>query len=391
VARKLSAIESAKPRLIIEAVDEGGELKTRLREIEVSDKNPSPQCAEFDPPYQNYQTYPSDCDYIIFSSGSTGKPKKIMLSAAPVVEVVKSQARAIELAPGAHFLWLLNPAFDASLSDIYATLLSGAHLVVSDLRPSEIKKIAQTIAKHGITHCDVPPVVFSIWRKYQALQPALFRSLQHIVFGGEKASESECVLLSRHFFLYNAYGPSETTICSSLYSLGRDLQSHDARRIGAPLPGVRYKVVNDELHIGGEHCALGYDDELLNHKFYEENEANASDQKGTKIIRWYKTGDKVSIDEQENYLYLGRLDRQFKHHGQLVCPEEIEVCAMRSGAAQARVEYVDEKIILFYAGDLYDPKKMIQYLPAWMIPNIERECERLEINHNWKIASMRKG
>jgi acyl-CoA synthetase (AMP-forming)/AMP-acid ligase II len=310
---------------------------------------------------KNPQTY--DCAYIVFSSGSTGEPKKIMLNDEAVVEVVLAQAKITQMNTSQVFLWLLNPAFDASLSDIYMTLLSGGHLVVTTHKPSDIKIIAGLIDKYNVTHTDIPPVVFKVWLRF--LESHQLNSLQHIVFGGEKANEKMCQALLQYFNLYNAYGPTETTICSSLKHVNHNWVPED---IGLPLPGVEYKIVDGELHIGG-HCAVGYDNENLDKKFYTTDK------------KWFMSGDLVEF-KNDTYHYVGRKDRQFKHNGQLICPEEIEAAAIKCGADVARVEY-HHKITLRFSGHL-NKEQMTQYLPVWMIPHHFEEVE-LKLNNNWKV------
>lgn len=305
-----------------------------------------------------------DCSYIVFSSGSTGEPKKIMLQDAPVIEVILAQAKITNMNSTKTFLWLLNPAFDASLSDIYMTLFSGGRLVVTNHKPSDIKSLAKIIETHQVTHTDIPPVVFNIWLRFIKDKSKL-PSLEHIIFGGEKADAKICHELRKFFHLYNAYGPTETTICSSLRTVDDSWVAED---IGLPLPGVEYKIVDGELHIGG-HCAVGYGNEVLDKKFYTTNK------------KWFMSGDLVEF-KNNSYHYLGRKDRQFKHNGQLVCPEEIESAALKCGANIARVEYND-KIILRFSG-LLNKEKMTQYLPLWMIPHRFEEVE-LKLNNNWKV------
>lgn len=317
--------------------------------------------------YDNYISY-NNCDYIVFSSGSTGEPKKILLQDNPVVDVVEQQAKITNMNSHSSFLWILNPAFDASLSDIYMTLFSGGHLVVSNTKPSDIKEISRLIFQHNITHIDMPPVIFKIFLKFYLKNKDLFTSLKHIVFGGEKADENITKKLSLYFKLYNAYGPTETTICSSLSFVDKDWTSNN---IGKPLFNVEYKIVNNELHIGGEHCAIGYDDSLLDKRFYIKDEK-----------KWFMSGDIVEC-KNNIYYYLGRKDRQFKYNGQLICPEEIESIAQKCGADFAKISFNNNKITLKYTGN-FEKELLKKYLPTWMIPH-HFEVMELKINSNWKV------
>jgi len=320
--------------------------------------------------FDKFKSYPLDVGYIVFSSGSTGIPKQIWMKDYPVVNVTKQQAKITSFKESSVFLWLLNSAFDASISDIYVTLFSGGHLVVTQCNPLNTKEVFKLIKLHNVTHTDIPPVVFSLWLK-KFKQGKIHSSLKNIVFGGELANESITKELLEFTNLYNAYGPTEITICSSMCQVDKNWSYNN---VGRPLEGVFYKIVDDELHIGGEHCSIGYDNEILNQKFYTENN-----------IKWFRTGD-VFKENNGNYFYGGRKDRQFKHNGQLVCPEEIENKAKNSGAENSQVTYIKNKITLYYSG-LFRKEEFEKNIVSWMKPHLYREIATLEgnINQNWKL------
>lgn len=319
---------------------------------------------------ENYSIYPEDIGYIVFSSGSTGNPKQIWMKSTPVIEVVKQQAEITSFTDKNVFLWLLNSAFDASLSDIYLTLLSGGHLIITELNALNTKKIFQLIEKYQVTHTDIPPVVFSVWLK-SFQQKKISLSLNHIIFGGELANEAVAKEMLHFVNLYNAYGPTETTICSSLRKLDNSWSNNN---VGTPLIGVYYKITNDELHIGGNHCAIGYDSDILNQKFYIEND-----------IKWFKTGD-IFKEQNGEFYYVGRKDRQFKFNGQLICPEEIENKAKLAGAENSQLVFSENKMTLYYSGNL-NKELFEKTIVSWMKPQIYKHIQNIEnnLNQNWKL------
>jgi fengycin family lipopeptide synthetase D len=321
--------------------------------------------------FEDFKTYPDDVGYIVFSSGSTGKPKQIWMKDEPVINVVKQQAKITAMNENGAFLWLLNSAFDASLSDIYVTLLSGGHLVVTENNALNINSNIELIRKYNVTHTDIPPIVFSLWLKKFKKQ-AIPQSLKHIVFGGELANEQNVKELLEFVSLYNAYGPTETTICASMCKVDSKWNYKD---VGKALKGVIFEIIDGELHIGGNHCAVGYDNDELNKKFYTNQDG----------IKFFKTGD-IFEKKRSRYFYIGRKDRQFKHNGQLICPEEIENKAKEHGADMAQVIYKDNRITLHYSGQL-NREIFEKNIVTWMKPHSYHEINNIEgnVNQNWKL------
>jgi non-ribosomal peptide synthetase component F len=294
----------------------------------------------------NPREYDAHVSHVIFSSGSTGEPKAILLPDAPVVEVVLAQAAQLGVGPGSRLAWLLSPSFDASLSDIYATLLAGATLHVCSFGLNSVKTLQAYFTQHHITHSDLPPSVLHL------LDPGDFPFMRAVVFGGELASETAVrAWVAKGKKLFNAYGPTEATICSSLREVDG---TWTATNVGRPLPGVEYLLRTatsilsgapgdrGELVIAGPHLAVGYDSvEMTTQRFID-----------TGPRRCYLTGDLVEIDGRGEYHFLGRVDRQMKHHGVLLCPEEIEMLAQRAGCSEARIRLQGKRLVLHYSGPI---------------------------------------
>ena len=321
--------------------------------------------------YSEYTSIDKKCEYVIYSSGSTGKPKGILLKGEPAINIVSQQAEIIGIQKEEKYLWLLNTAFDASLSDIYSTFVSGATLVIPNFESTEVKKLVKAIIDYQINYIDLPPSMFRIF--CNLTEKNNLNSLKTIVFGGETAGQSETHELAKKFKMVQAYGPTETTICSSMNIVDNMWISSD---IGTPLEGVDYFIENNELLIAGDVICLGYfKNELLNKSRFVE--------KNGKLF--YKTGDVVELINGK-YIYKGRKDRQFKLHSQLICPEEIEAKAQLAGATFAHINY-DEKMYLFYQGDL-NRVNFESSIATYMIPNkyilLDGNIEQY-LNANMKI------
>lgn len=314
----------------------------------------------------NSLTYSEPASHVFFSSGSTGAPKGILLGIEGTLKVVKAQATATELKNSKKFAWFLSPGFDASMSDVYSTLLSGAELHICDFPQTKIKTLQNYLKSNKITHTDLSPSILPL------LDFKELTSLESIVFGGEVGNEQVIRALSEKIKLFNAYGPTEASICTSFKRVSSSWTSND---IGVPWDFTNYHLSeNSELFISGNVLALGYLDTSLNNKFLELNNT-----------RYYKTGDVVEF-HNETYLYKGRLDRQFKKNGVLISPEEIEAVALKLGCVLAKCDN-KEGFSLYYDGNMAEKElraALEAHLPIFMVPSKIIKTQSIKLNMNGK-------
>ena len=127
--------------------------------------------------------------------------------------------------------------------------------------------------------------------------------------------------------------------------------------IGKPLKNVNFLINEGQLYISGNNLCVGYTNEKLN----KENFCIING------IRFYKTGDLVT-QKDEDFFYNGRIDRQFKHNGVLISPEEIESLAMKAGCLEAKCD-IKNKFTLFYKGNI-SIKEVSDYLRLNLNPNM---------------------
>lgn len=310
--------------------------------------------------------YNNEVSHIYFSSGSTGKPKGILLPSKPLVKVIKEQARIINMNENKKFAWILSPSFDASLSDIYVTLFSGGQLHICNFPQSKIKTLIKYFNTHKITHSDISPSILPFI-------PLRNLSLETIIFGGEVANEEIIKNYATKINMYNAYGPTENTICSSLKKVDKDWTYNN---IGSPMPDVIFDISETkELFISGSNICIEYMDSVLNDKkfFIKDNK------------RYYRSGDLVEYKNGE-YFYLGRSDRQFKHNGVLISPEEIEQCAKSLGCIEAKCQK-EGKYTLYYQGNMsknHLRNLLEKKLNKNMIPSILIKVDSFKTNINGK-------
>lgn len=316
-----------------------------------------------------------DLAYLFFTSGSTGVPKGVLLSHCGLVPVLSDQIVKFQMGHHTRSLFYLSTCFDASLSDLGTALLCGGTLVIeSDIQSLSVASLMCRIGERQITYADLPPAILSRVAKLELELPP---TLSTVVVGGEVCSSSAIDWFSSRLDLYNVYGPTEATICTSV----QRCRPGESPSLGAAIAGMRYRVesideadpTEGELWISGPGLAIGYvdDSELTEQKFVIRS--------GT---RWYRTGDHVRVDARGQVFFLGRLDQQFKLLGQLVEPEQIRVCLLNQDsvgdAVVIPVRNQHRKVVSIAAvvavndgcdlsGDVLR-ERLAQSLPKWMVP-----------------------
>ena len=329
-----------------------------------------------------------DLAYCICTSGSTGDPKCIQVSHGGIPNLAENQRKIFESNFHSRFLWILSPVFDGSLSDIFVALSSGSAIVIDD--SYEPSKLFRTLESRNISIVDAPPSLLLAMLGGGDDLPSCVKT---IVVGGEQLSEDVVRKYSKKCRVVNVYGP---TICTSA-KVYDSSNSDDPITIGTQFDGVDYKLYDQsksisELLIGGRQLALGYagDEKLTNEKF----------QRDIYGKRWFKTGDLVEKLPNGEWKFIGRNDRQFKVHGKLVAPEEIEAAFAKIGLSAAVVE-VDGKIkaviedqklgnsIPFARNSVFFEDILKNHLrdiiPEWMIPTSIKKVKKLKRLSSGKI------
>ena len=237
---------------------------------------------------------------------------------------------------------------------------------------------------HGITHAILTPAVLN------TLNPALLPSLRVVASGGEACSSSLVQSWSNHCDFYNAYGPTEATVC---VALGKFSLTSKANCIGSSLGNAKLLVVSSaltplpigaigELLIGGNILAEGYinQPELTQSRFVHLfNE------------RWYRTGDLVRQINPKQFEYFGRQDRQIKLRGLRIELGEIEA-ALQSlpGIYSAHCLVDKEQILAYITAEFYLIEQdvltlLARQLPHFLLPNQIIQLDHIPLLSSGKI------
>ncbi|HET6709396.1 amino acid adenylation domain-containing protein, partial [Amycolatopsis sp.] len=283
---------------------------------------------------------PDQLAYLMYTSGSTGTPKGVGVTHRGIAALVgdrhwRSAAHRAVIFHSPH-------AFDAATYELWVPLLGGGRMVIAeeDLNPETTR---QLIAAHGITAMFVSAALFSVFAEES---PDCFAGLAEVWTGGEAISVPTLEQVKRscpETRVFNAYGPTEITMCSLCGELTWDHVRAGVIPLGSPMDNSTIYLLDrrlrpvppgapGEIYIGGPGLARGYAGQpaLTAQRFVADPFSEGG--------RLYRTGDLGRWTRSGTVEFLGRSDDQLKIRGFRVEVGEIEA-ALRAhpGVAAAAV------------------------------------------------------
>lgn len=339
---------------------------------------------------------PDNLAYMIYTSGSTGTPKGVLIEHQGVCNLASAQAKLFDVDQNSRVLQFASLNFDASVSEIVMALCSGASLCLGtqdSLRPGA--DLIKLLREQSITHVTLPPTALA------ALPTEELPNLQTLIVAGEACNPKLIAQWSKGRRFFNAYGPTEATVCATVAEcscgdtqlpIGRAIANTQVYLLDCNLQPVPIGIPG-ELYIGGDSLARGYLNrpELTKEKFIPNPFLKG--QKG----RLYKTGDLARFLSDGNIEFLGRVDNQVKIRGFRIELGEIEALLIQHPAVQQAVVIVredipsDQRLVAYIV--LRQPQLITSELrdflkhqfPSYMIPSAFVQLESLPITPNGKI------
>lgn len=266
---------------------------------------------------------PENLAYVIYTSGSTGKPKGVLVAHRGLCNLSQAQIKLFDVQPDSCVLQFASISFDASIWEIVMALCAGARLYLGtreELQPGQ--PLLQLLQEQEITHLTLVPSALT------ALSSENLPALQNIIVAGEPCPPSLVIQWASGRRFFNAYGPTESTVCATVAQCFEDM---DVLPIGRPIANTKIYILDrylqpvpigvpGELHLASVGLAKGYLNrpELTDSKFI----ANPFSQKLSD--RLYKTGDLVRYGNDGQIEFVGRIDDQVKIRGFRIELGEIE-------------------------------------------------------------------
>ncbi|SCL27332.1 amino acid adenylation domain-containing protein [Micromonospora pallida] len=278
-----------------------------------------------------------DLAYVVYTSGSTGRPKAVHNVHHGIPHLVAQHRRSLRVGPGSRVLQFASPSFDAFVSEFCTALLTGAALVLSGRAEAVTGgQLTRLLSDGRVTHAILPPALVD------TLPDDGLPAGMCLVVAGETCPGSLVRRFAANGPMFNAYGPSESTVCATISErlpasgdtdppIGRALSGTTLHVLDADLAPVGAGQAG-ELYLTGAGLARGYGNRpaLTAERF-------VACPFGPPGARMYRTGDLVRRTPTGELEFLGRADDQVKVRGFRVEPAEVEAVLATHPAVERAV------------------------------------------------------
>ncbi|GKS12639.1 plipastatin synthase subunit E [Paenibacillus chitinolyticus] len=338
---------------------------------------------------------PEHLAYVIYTSGTTGKPKGVMLEHHGLVSLKNMFRDTLGITETDRVVQFASLSFDASCWEVFKALFFGAALYIPTAETIlDNRSFQRYMQENGITAAILPPTYAAY------LNPDHMPGLQKLITGGSAVSAEFVQQWKDKVRYFNAYGPTEASIVTSVWTACTGDIGLKSVPIGRPIQNHRIYILNDhrqpvpvgvegELCIAGVGLARGYLNrpELTAEKFV--------DNPFTPGERMYRTGDLARWLPDGNIEYRGRIDHQVKVRGYRIETGEIEEQLLKVPSVQeaiviAREEADGQQLCAYFVAQskltaAALKEALAKEMPGYMIPAHFVQLLRMPLTPNGKI------
>jgi len=340
--------------------------------------------------------------YTLYTSGSTGRPKGVQIEHHSLLNFLVSMQQLLGIRSMDRLLAVTTVCFDISGLELYLPLVAGAVLILTDSATAkDARLLLDMVRNENISMMQATPSTWKLMLDAGWDTPLPLK----IMCGGEamtKPLAERLTTLGQK--VWNLYGPTETTIWSTI----KEIKTEDkVISIGRPIANTQIYILDEnllpvaegrtgEIYIAGEGVARGYlrRPELNAERFITNPFSKAGSPK------MYRTGDLGAWLANGQILLHGRVDAQIKIRGFRIEPGEIEAAMLTYPKVKEAVIKGKEDQLLAYV-TLQQPaseapmsastlsqnlRQMLkQRLPEHMIPQHVMILDKFPLTPNGKI------
>ncbi len=348
------------------------------------------------------QIIATDPLYILFTSGSTGEPKGTVITHHNVCSYIEWFVHCFHLNRKTIFANQTPFYFSMSVSDYYATLLTGATMVIVPKSYFSFPvKLFEMMNEFQVNTIYWVPSVYRLIYQFKLLDYIKPKYLKLALFAGEvmptKILNDWMDHLPKVQFC-NLFGPTETTDICTYFKVNRRFANNEALPIGNACENLEVFLINEnhqkitdhsvgELIVKGPFVASGYyhNPSKTKNSFIQ----NPLQKNYPEVV--YRTGDLCYYNENHELMYVSRIDFQIKHLGYRIELGEIETIInanLNIKIGFCIYDKENDNILCFYEGKT-EKKELNQYLvsklPYYMIPKYYIKLNEVKLNQNGKI------
>jgi amino acid adenylation domain-containing protein len=335
--------------------------------------------------------------YVIYTSGSTGRPKGVQVPHQAIVNFLHAIAPVARVAAGDTLGAITTLSFDIAGLELFLPLTQGATVfVISREDATDGVRLMEALAAAHVSALQATPATWRLLIKAGWTDPRM-----KMLCGGEALPRDLAEdLLAAGGELWNLYGPTETTIWSTVervvaadrITIGRPIANTQAYVLDKQLNPVPSGVLG-ELYLAGHGVARGY-----RHRADLTAERFVPNPFGEPGSRMYRTGDVVRMMSDGRIDFVGRTDHQLKVRGFRVEPGEIEAALTAHPAVAdavvvaSELDRGDRRLVAYltcHPGDSLTSSELRRLvrssLPEYMVPSFFVTLDRLPRTPNGKV------
>ncbi len=347
---------------------------------------------------------PQQLVYMIYTSGSTGRPKGTLITHGGLLHYLSWTKQAYPLDQGCGSLLHSTISFDATVTALFAPLLTGKAITLAD-HGDDLEALSKALLRQkDFSLVKITPAHMEMLSHQIPADKAAGLS-KAFVIGGENLTARQIEFWQKYapgMHLFNEYGPTETVVGCVVYDAAR-WQGRGSVPIGRAIPNSPVYVLDEqlqpvahgvpgELYISGNGVARGYHRRpaLTAERFLPDPFSKSA---GARI---YRSGDLVRWQDDGQLIFLGRIDDQVKIRGYRIETGEIESIlgemeGIETCAVVARTNKAGDAYLAAYYISRNDKQEQTlrdelkKALPDYMIPAVFVSIDAIPLTANGKV------